>query len=135
MPYRNLWKEIDVIDADGPCGICSNKGSFSKFPTNYYNSRYVFVRVRSRAFVCRVRQRDYERGGNCRCIFDGTSCNILPEATGAPHETFFTSKGMANEITFAILSRQVFCPCPPASKVMTKLRLTIKHKCAAGVRR
>lgn len=45
----------------------------------------------------------------------------------APRGTIFTSKGMGNEIAFAILSRQVFCPCPPTSKVMTKPRLTAKH--------
>lgn len=57
----------------------------------------------------------------------------------ATRKIIFVSKGIANEITLAILSplRQVFCPCPPASKVTTKPqrspRLMIKHKCA-GVR-
>lgn len=53
----------------------------------------------------------------------------------ATRKIIFVSKGIANEITLAILSplRQVFCPCSPASKVTTKpqrsSRLMIKHKC------
>ena len=120
LSVSHKWLNDSLLDR--PCRV--KQTLFSKISTNCYNPLRTMVPTWSDRVSI-----DTEEAVNAFLM--AANSNILPEATGAPHETFFTSKGMANEITFAILSRQVFCPCPPASKVMTKLRLTIKHKCSS----